>query len=211
MSEAIVNIGIFTDNRTVFDFGMKMWKGRAPAYIYLKSDGPKPIEPVGCGPALWGNKGYTPEFVDGLLQESARDPGHANFGLAGMVDVAETARQQGIDLFSEIDNRVAAALEFQAQFLPPNNLPAPPKLEFALRPTWEIAYNQLHNRMGLELPKMSAVIPQVRPTGINHEIAWETLTHAGTGSIGLPPLKGSAPASAGQTEKPKKSTGAKGK
>jgi hypothetical protein len=195
MSEAIVNIGIFTDNRTVFDFGVQMWRGRAPAYIYLESDGPKPIEPVGCGPAIWGNKGYMPELTDGLLQESARDPGHANFALAGMVDVAETARQQGIDLYSEINNRVAAALEFQAQYLPPNNVPAPPKLDFALRPTWEIAYNQLHNRMGMELPKMSKVIPQVRPTGINHEIAWETLTHAGIGSVGLPPLKNSTAAS----------------
>jgi hypothetical protein len=84
------------------------------ALPHLKSDGPKPIEPVGCGPAIWGNKGFTPDLVDGLLQESARDPGHANFALAGMVDVAETARQQGIDLYSEIGPRVMAALEFQA-------------------------------------------------------------------------------------------------
>ncbi len=204
MSEAIVNIGVFTDNRTVFDFGIKMWRGRAPAYVYLKTDGPKPIEPVGCGPALWGNKGYTPEFVEGLLQETARDPGHANFALAGMVDVAETARQQGIDLYSEINKRVFAALEFQAQYLPPNNAPKPPKLDFTLRPTWEIAYNQLHDRMGMTLPKMSLVIPTNRPTGINHETAWETLTHAGMGSIGLPPLKDSATAADSKTEKKEK-------
>jgi hypothetical protein len=189
MSEAIVNIGVFNDNRVAFDFGVKMWRGRAPAYIYLKSDGAKPIEPVGCGPAIWGNKGFTPEFVDGLLQESARDPGHANFALAGMVDVAETARQQGIDLYSEIGPRVMAALEFQAQFLPPNNAPSPPKLEFAVRPTWEIAFNEFHNRLGIPLPKMSAVLPLIRPTGTNHQILWETLTHAGIGSIGMPPIK----------------------
>lgn len=56
MSEAIVNIGVFNDNRGAFDFGVKMWRGRAPAYIYLKTDGPKPIEPVGCGPAIWGTR-----------------------------------------------------------------------------------------------------------------------------------------------------------
>src|SRR6266849_5800883 len=38
MSEAIINIGVFNDNREVFDFGLKMWRGRAPAYIYLKRD-----------------------------------------------------------------------------------------------------------------------------------------------------------------------------
>ena len=51
-----------------------MWRGRAPSYIYLKSDGPKPIERPGCWPAIWGNKGIVPEFVDGLLQESSGIP-----------------------------------------------------------------------------------------------------------------------------------------
>src|SRR5258706_1104446 len=52
MSEALINIGVFLDDRAVFELGLKMWRGRAPAYIYLKSDGPKPVEPVGCGPAI---------------------------------------------------------------------------------------------------------------------------------------------------------------
>jgi hypothetical protein len=162
-----------------------MWRGRTPAYIYLKSDGPKPIEPPGCGPALWGNKGFTPELVDGLLQESARDSGHANMALAGMVDAAETARQQGVDLYAEQGKRIMAALEFQAQYLPPNNAQAPQSLEFHVHPTWEIAYNHFHDRLGYSLPKMSAVLPTIRPTGVNHHMNWETLTHAGMGAIGL--------------------------
>ena len=40
MSEALINIGVFNDNRAAFEHGIKMWRGRAPAYIYLKSDGP---------------------------------------------------------------------------------------------------------------------------------------------------------------------------
>jgi len=189
MSEALINIGVFLDDRSVYDLGVKMWRGRAPAYIYLKSDGAKPIEPVGCGVALWGNKGYTPELVDGLLQETARDSQHANMALAGMVDAAETARQQGLDLYAEQGKRIVAALEYQAQFLPPNNAKPPEKLEFNLHPTWEIAYNHFHDRLGEKLPKMGAVIPTNRPTGVNHHMAWETLTHAGMGSIGLPPVK----------------------
>ena len=82
-----------------------------------------------------------------------------------------------------------AALEFQAQFLPPNNAPPPPNATFHKHPTWEIAYNQYHNRMGFDLPKMAAVLPGNRPTGVNHQMAWETLTHAEVGAVGFPPVE----------------------
>jgi hypothetical protein len=189
MAEALLNVGVFNDDRPTFELGLTMWRGRAPAYIYLKSDGAKPVEPPGCGPALWGNKGYTPEFVEGLLQETARDSGHANLALAAMVNAAETARQQGLDLYAEEGKRIMAALEFQAQFLAPNHATPPAKLEFNRHPTWEIAYNHFHNRLGLDLPKMAAVLPTNRPTGVNHMMNWETLTHGDMGAIGLPPLE----------------------
>ncbi len=189
MSEAIVNIGVFNDNRAAFDFGIKMWRGRTPATIYLKSDGPTPLEAVGCGLPIWGNKGFTPEFVDGLEQETARDSQHASMAFAGMVDTAETARQQGLDLYAEAGKRIMAAMEFQAPYLAPNNAKPPDNLEFNLHPTWEIAYNHFHNRLGASLPKMAAVIAGNRPTGVNHHMNWETLTHGDIGKIGLPPLK----------------------
>ena len=183
MSDAIVAIGVFTDNRQVFDFGLKMWRGRAPALVYLKSDGAKPVEPVGCGPAIWGNKGFTPAFVEGLEQETGRDSQHAAMASSGMVDVAETARQQGIDLYAEQAKRMVAAMEYVAQFLPQENL------EFHLHPTGEIAYNEFHNRFGMALPKMTGVVTKNRPTGVNHHMAWETLTHGDIGSVGLPAVK----------------------
>ncbi len=188
MCEALINIGVFNDDRATFDLGVKMWRGRTPAYIYLKSDGPKPIEPPGCGPAIWGNKGYTPDFVEGLLQETARDTHHAWLAYSSMANAAETARQQGLDLYAEQGKRLMAALEFQAQYLRPNNTPVPENLAFALNPTWEIAYNHFHNRLGNSLPKMAAVLPTNRPTGVNHHMAWETLTHGDIGAVGLPPV-----------------------
>ncbi|MGV3530581.1 MAG: family 16 glycoside hydrolase [Flavisolibacter sp.] len=190
MCEALINIGVFLDDRTVFEHGLRMWRGRAPAYIYLESDGPEPIEPPGCGPAIWGNKGYTPEFVDGLLQETARDEHHPWMAYASMANAAETARQQNVDLYGEEAKRMMAALEFQAQYLPPNNTPIPENLKFGMQPTWEIAFNHFHNRLGFPLPKMAAVIPGNRPTGTDHHMLWETLTHADMGSIGLKPLPG---------------------
>jgi hypothetical protein len=189
MSEALINIGVFNNDRATFDAGIKMWRGRAPAYIYLTSDGPSPVKAVNCDDMpIWGNKGIKPVFVEGLLQETYRDSGHAALALSAMVNAAETARQQGVDLYAEQGKRIMAALEFQAQFLPPNNSPPPPHLAFNKHPTWEIAYNHFHNRLGKSLPKMAAVIPGNRPTGINHDMVWETLTHAEVGDIGLPPI-----------------------
>jgi hypothetical protein len=186
MADALINIGVFNDNREIFDRGIEMWRGRAPAYIYLSSDGPTPLKAAGCAEMpIWGNKGLTTPLVDGLLQESVRDSGHANMGLAAMVNAAETARQQGIDLYGEQAKRIIAALEFQAQFLAPNNAKPPQNLEFNVHPTWEIAYNHYHNRMGQALPKMGAVLQRIRPTGVNHHMAWETLTHAEVGAVGL--------------------------
>jgi hypothetical protein len=188
MTEALINIGVFNDNRAVFDLGVKMWRGRTPAYIYLKSDGPKPIEPPGCGPAIWSNKGFMPALVDGLTQEAARDSHHSWLAFSSMTNAAETARQQGVDLYGEEAKRMMAALEFEARHLPPNNEPAPEKLRFDPQQTWEIAYNEFHNRLGHELPKIAAVLPTVRPTGVNHQMAWETLTHGDMGAVGLPPV-----------------------
>jgi len=189
MSEALINIGVFNDDRETFDRGVKMWRGRAPAYIYLSSDGPTPLKAVGWDTMpIWGNKGLTTPFVDGLLQESVRDSGHANLALSAMVNAAETARQQGLDLYAEQAKRIMAALEFQAQYLPPNNATPPKNVTFHTHPTWEIAYNHYHNRMGFDLSKMAAVLQKNRPTGVNHQMAWETLTHAEVGSVGLPPI-----------------------
>ncbi len=192
MAEALINIGVFNDNRIIFAHGVRMWRGRTPAYIYLTSDGPRPLPPPNGLPASaqWGNKGKPIQFVDGLLQETMRDAHHPNMALASMVNAAETARQQGVDLYAEQGARIVAAMEFQAQFLAPNIAPPPPNIEFALQPTWEIAYNHFHGRLGRALPKMAAVLPTNRPTGVSHHMAWETLTHGDVDAIGLPPLVG---------------------
>jgi hypothetical protein len=193
MSEALVAIGVFNDDRVLFADGVRMWRGRVPATIYLKSDGPSPIAPPSALPssAPWSNKGHLPPLVDGLLQETARDPHHANMTFASLVNAAETARQQGLDLYAEQGARIVAAMEYQAQFLAPNNVKPPQYLKFNLEPTWEIAFNHFHTRLGVPLPNMARVIPTNRPTGadLNHMV-WETLTHGDIGAVGLPPVIG---------------------
>ena len=189
MAEALMGIGVFNDDRVLFADGVRMWRGRAPTYIYLKSDGSMPIAPPSGlrTSAPWSNKGYTPPLVDGVLQETARDPHHANMAFASLVNAAEIACQQGLDLYAEQGARIMAAMEYQAQFLAPNGAKPPAKLEFALEPTWEIAFNHFHGRLGRDLPLMAKVIPTNRPTGadLNHMV-WETLTHGDIGAAGLP-------------------------
>jgi transcription initiation factor TFIID subunit TAF12 len=109
---------------------------------------------------------------------------------ASLVNAAETARQQGLDLYGEQATRIIAAMEYQAQFLRPNTTPAPKNIVFSLQPTWEIASNHFRNRLGRELPRMASVIPTNRPTGADsNHMAWETLTHGEVGAVGLPALE----------------------
>ncbi|MBL9186013.1 MAG: alginate lyase family protein [Opitutaceae bacterium] len=190
MSEALIAIGVFCNDRPIFDAGVKLWRARAPGYIYLPTDGAEPVPPPSGNrkKAPWGNKGKTTPLVAGLLQETMRDPHHANMGFSSMVNAAETAFHQGLDLYAEQGGRMIAAMEYQAQFLPPHSAPPPPNLEFALQPTWEIAFNHFHRRRSVALPLMAKVIPLNRPTGadLNH-MAWETLTHGDTGAAGITP------------------------
>jgi hypothetical protein len=64
---------------------------------------------------------------------------------------------------------------------------------FPMQPTWEIAYNEFANRLGMSLPNTKALVMAYRapalPTGwigAHHHMAWETLTHAEVGSVGIP-------------------------
>jgi hypothetical protein len=52
-------------------------------------------------------------------------------------------------------------------------------------PMWEIAYNQYATRLGMMLPNTLQLIMKIRPTDADHHMEWETLTHAGVGSVGL--------------------------
>ena len=165
-----------------------------PAYFYLTEDGALPVPPP------LGNKDAKEDlikywygqttFVDGLAQETCRDFGHTFYGLAATINTAETARQQGIDLYGEEAKRITTAMEFHAALV--LGKPLPPwlgggQLKISAGTTWEIAYNHYHNRLGMELPQTEKVIQsRARPTGADHHIVWETLTHAELGSKGLP-------------------------
>lgn len=196
MANATLSIGVFTDNRTTFDKGISLWRARVPAYLYLTTDGSLPVAPPGYTTrdaliALW--HGQT-TFVDGLAQETCRDFPHTQMGLASILDVAETARIQGLNLYAEQQRRITAALEFHAYYLNRKQTQVESWLcggTLTLQdfPTWEIGYNQYATRAGLALPHTAALISRIRQAGpyyTNLQLSWESLTHAGIGSVGLP-------------------------
>jgi len=186
ITEALMNISVFNENPTWFNKAVSMWRARVPAYMYLSSDGPTPVPPPNCSTSVTTYWNQT-QFVDGLAQESARDFGHTFWGLAASVNTAETAFQQGIDLYAENAQRIMAALEFHDYI---NNGGTPPS-GINLGPiggnanTMEIVYNHYVNRRGNSMPQTAQQIAHWRPTGLNYFLAWETLTHAEVGWVGL--------------------------
>jgi hypothetical protein len=183
-----MGIGVFLDDQALFQKGVAMWRRRVPAYLYLARDGAMPVPPAGTErysepAALVDHWHGQSRFVDGLAQETCRDFGHTLYGLAAMVNAAEIARHQGVDLYGEEAERITRAMEFHAGFLLGDPAPAwlcGGTLHLSRRPaTWEIAYNHFHNRAGRPLPLSERLINEkVRPSRADHHMVWESLTHA---------------------------------
>ena len=192
MIEASMGIAVFLDDRPAFDKSVDQWRKRTPAYVYLTTDGATPVPPPTgnkTGAALVAFWYDQTKYVDGLCQETCRDIGHVQYGLAAMLNAAETATIQGTDLFAEESKRLRGALEFHAQYL--NGVAVPSWLcggsltDVSADPMWEIGYNALVNRQGLDLPQTKKLLAKIRPTKSDHHMVWETLTHAGVGKAGL--------------------------
>jgi hypothetical protein len=186
MTETVMGIGVFLDDRAVFDKGVSLWRGRVPAYIYLTTDGPLPKPPPNSGIDTqaeiidyWQGQST---FVDGLAQETCRDFGHTGWGFESASHAAEIAWDQGLDLYAEMRTRMTKALEFHANYDLGATAPSwlcGGTLHRGLGPTLEINYNHYAVRLGLALPKTKQEIEtMLRPTGADHFLAWETLTHA---------------------------------
>ncbi len=183
MTDAAMGISVFLDDKASFNQALATWRGRVPAYVYLKSDGPTPLSPPNrkkSGSALTGYWYGQTTLVDGLAQETCRDFGHTAMGLNAAFHAAETARVQGVDLWGEQRTRLAAALEFHAPY--ELGTPAPSwlcggNINRGTGGYWEPAYNALHTRLGMGLQKTGELLATRRPVGTdNHSSGWETLT-----------------------------------
>jgi Alginate lyase len=194
MTEATINLAVFLDDRNAFDKAVSLWRRRVPAYIYMTSDGEYPKAATSKHNTrakiikYWQGQST---FVNGLAQETCRDFGHTQWGISAAIGAAETAYQQGIDLYGEQSARLRAGLEFHSEYI--MGKPAPSWLcngEISLSsiPTGEIAFNHFKNRKGDSMRFTEQYLKdKVRPKPdlTNYFIAWEQLTHFGTGNTGL--------------------------
>ena len=194
MIEATIGIAVFLEDRASFNSAVAMWKKRTPAYIYLSSDGATPVPPEtgnANSPAALEDFWYNPTaYFNGMSQETCRDLGHVQYGFAAMTNAAETARIQGVDLYSLESKRLVAGYEFHAHYLngdKPNTtaICVHELNEDSPDAMWEIGYNALANRLHLALPETAKLLGRIRPTYADHMMDWETLTHAEIGSAGI--------------------------
>ena len=205
MIEALIGIGVFNDDQATFNTGITYWKQRIPAYFYYHTDGAAPV-PAPRGTASWYGQTVYNASVDGISQETCRDFGHAQYGISGALDAAETAYIQGIDLYndgpSNARNRLTSALEFNAYYLMGNPVPSyvcGGTVTLQVYPTDEIGYNEYHNRLGIDLPLtiqyLNNTIRQLANPTEYHIMVYETLSHGGDASM-LQPFLMRTPSSA---------------
>lgn len=206
MIDAQMGIAVFTDNRTLFDEAVRRWRARVPSYIYLTTDGARPVAPPGgvyddpaklkcrwlANAQITATCTVPPNFtyLNGQTEETCRDISHTILGLEAMTNAAETAGIQGVDLYSEQRTRIVAGYEANARWdaatldYSTETLPAG-----LCRGTdlnlggsgytlgWEIAYNHYAAGAGVAMPYSRAMINRLRPTLAALHMDYETLTH----------------------------------
>jgi hypothetical protein len=188
MIEVMFSIAVFDDNQALFDEAVARYKKRLPAYIYASADGPKPLMPDPSATqdlvTFWYGQSV---FMDGLCQETCRDLRHVQHGIGGLIQSAEIAWHQGIDLYAERGNRLLTGLEFHAQYVlgapVPSNLCGGTLMSTEAMPTWEIPYNHYHNRKKLDMPQTEKVVNMHSPEGAVQHMMWGTLSHHGVGLV----------------------------
>jgi len=131
-------------------------------------------------------------YASGQCQESGRDQGHTQMGMEYLVNSAEIAWKQGVDLYSAYDSRLAKGFEYTAKYNQGNDVPfeyyesyqgkykhtkIAEKSRGKLRPMYDKIVNHYHNRMGIDMPWCQKALEKTRPeTG--GTMPWSTLMYA---------------------------------
>ena len=172
---SLIAMGVFNDNTSWFNQGVAYYEGGA---------GSGSIDH-----AVWTlyNGG-----VIGQWQEAGRDQPHAMLGVGLLGYAAQTAWNQGVDLFSYNSNRLLAGAEYVAQYNTVLSVPyttynncdnvqqywvSPNPGQLGNRPVWELLYNHYNVLEGLSTPNVKVAASLVRPeTGSIDHLGYGTLT-----------------------------------
>lgn len=117
---AVMSIGILCDDVFIYNQGISFYK-RDQVGNFTDNRTP-PIDNNGLTefignliPALYADN-RSPYGYIGQMQESGRDQGHALMALGLATDICQIGWNQGDDLFSLMDNRLAAGIEYVAAY-----------------------------------------------------------------------------------------------
>lgn len=200
-AEANMGIGVFLDDREIFDSGVAMWRTNVKTVIYMPSDGAQPIVPhpmyAGSNTSSYW---FSPSrYIAGLSGETGRDLSHTMMGLGAMSNGAATAELQGVRLFEEEQSRIVRAYELHAdwvnQYLDEKARIGGKEPASNWRPSgwvnpsfflggtaymtgWEVAFNHYTEVEGVAMPRTAQLISRLRPSGPAMTMIWETATHA---------------------------------
>ncbi|KAL8737110.1 MAG: hypothetical protein Q9181_002004 [Wetmoreana brouardii] len=175
MMEAAQGIAVFLNDKSSYDKAMNIFASRAPAYVYLTTDGSCPKSaPINgfttCSQVedYWGQYSFP---QNGIAQETCRDFVHTGYGISSMSHIAETSKIQGTDLWTtDVGTRIRYALGFHSQFELGTAVPSwlcggsvdlkGGRSDFEIT---EVGYNALHNRLGIAMTNTGTLTNQNRP------------------------------------------------
>lgn len=124
-----------------------------------------------------------PRYVqaNGQTGELARDLVHAQFGTGSLIQIAEIAWHQGVDIYNLYNNRMWTTLELVAAvlqgYVPPNLKPSDIKEPWFLPCGWDIGYNHYNRRKKLPMPKVASLMSKKRPEKYTFHWGLGSLTH----------------------------------
>ncbi|WP_404308075.1 alginate lyase family protein [Neorhodopirellula lusitana] len=147
ITESLMATAIFKDDPELFDLAVYRLGIYLPTNIPLENG--QPAE-------LW------------------RDIAHAEEGIGALIQTAEMARNQGVDAYGWLDNRMAKGMEYLGEVIETKD----DRFEknYPLDVGWEIVYNHYHYRMGMEIPWTCKLVQTVRPEGLFRHTSLGTLT-----------------------------------
>ncbi|KAL9052912.1 MAG: hypothetical protein Q9206_004124, partial [Seirophora lacunosa] len=175
MMEAAQGIAVFLNDAPSYDRAMAKFATRAPAYVYLTSDGSCPKAPPANGftscsqvQNFWLQYSF-PE--NGITQETCRDFAHTGYGISSMSHIAETSKIQGTDLWTtDVGTRIRYALGFHSRYELGESVPSwlcggsvdlkNGKIDFAIT---EVGYTALNGRLGFSMTNTGSLTMQNRP------------------------------------------------
>ncbi len=127
----------------------------------------------------------------GETAESGRDQGHPQFAVGNLLQIAEMAWNQNLDLYGESDNLLLKGVEYLAKYGLGNTVPYTifgtchvtyPSISSQNRGVWypiyELAWNHYHNRRGLAVPYAEQVRSKYAPeASVTDQFGFGTLLY----------------------------------